>query len=457
MSLRSGTPPYFEAGRRGGWAVRVALLVMIQWSLGCSDSTGSGECDEQPAAVQRSAPQAWHQSGMDPQRVLGGGEWLSVYADFRYTCGIRTDSSLWCWGQHRSGRLGDGSAADRDVPVAVDVERSADWHTVALADFLTCGLRGSSDEPKQLWCWGSQDNGIVSQAYPRPTSVSPRREPLSSRSWLGVRKNLRLSDVAIGDAHSCVLTVDGRVYCAGGGPDRMGAPMCPPFAGDWCPVDVSLVVPASPFRALAVGSKHSLAVTRDGVMYGWGGNHRGQVGQGSSIQDVPRAVPVDLALLPGRPAVHMVVAGTHHSCALFSGGVLACWGSNDGGCLGLGDTNDRYRPTPVRMDGALSGKEVVQLDAGFNFTCALSSEGDVICWGANYCSDPVHGNMDRTPCSPVFVAGPAVGHELPFRQVSCGCSHACAVNSRNEIFCWGSGEGPWLGRGPDNEDTSEAR
>ncbi len=452
---RSDRLPACVAGR-GNRAVAVAFLVLLLGAPGCWDSAGSREGDDPSRPVSRPlVPEAWNQAGIDPQPVMGGGEWVSVYADFRYTCGIRTDASLWCWGQHRSGRIGDGAAADRDVPVSV--AQDADWRTVALADFLTCGLEGESIHRLRLWCWGSQDEGVVSQEYPAPTSVSPRKELLSSRSWWGLRKDLKLSDIAIGDAHSCALTVDGKVYCAGGGPERMGSGACPPFAGTWCPVDVSLVTDASPFTALAVGSKHSLAVTQDGLLYGWGGNHRGQVGHGSVGGDVPRPVPVSLDSLPGRPSVQQVAAGTFHSCALWSGGLLACWGSNDTGCLGLGDTTDRDRPTPVRMEGVLSGRGVVQVDAGFNFTCAVSSDGNVICWGANYCSHAVHGNMDRTACSPVFVAGPALGHPVAFRQVSCGCTHACAVDARNEIYCWGAGKGPWLGRGPDREDESSPR
>jgi alpha-tubulin suppressor-like RCC1 family protein len=444
LSRRSPMLP-LRMARTGLRALWIVSLVVLLWgSPGCSDSPDRTEDEKQPAADPQPLLTGWHQPGMDP-RPVPGGEWLSVHADFQYTCAIRLDGSLRCWGRHRSGRLGDAAAVDRDSPVAAG--SAADWKAVALADFLTCGLRGAGSE-LDLWCWGSQDNGKVSQQYPRPTSVSPERERVVSRSWLGVPRDLKPADVAIGDAHTCLLTEDGRIYCAGGGPDRMGAPTCPPFAGDWCPVDVSKVIPASPFMSLAVGSKHSLAVTRDGILYGWGGNHRGQVGTGVSGGDVRMAVPVDVGLLPDSPTVQQVAAGTHHACAIFSGGMLACWGSNDGGCLGVGDVADRNRPTPVSMTGALSGTQILQVDAGFDFTCALSADGDVICWGLNYCSDPVQGKMERTACGPIIVAGPTVGHPAPFRQVSCGCSHACAVNARNEIYCWGAGEGPWLGRGP---------
>jgi LPXTG-motif cell wall-anchored protein len=82
-----------------------------------------------------------------------------------------------------------------------------------------------------------------------------------------------------------------------------------------------------------------------------------------------------------------ISTGNSHTCALLSSGAVKCWGYNDNGQLGLGDTNKRG-DGPGEMGAALpvvdlgSGVTVTAISTGDEHTCALSS-GAVKCWGAN--------------------------------------------------------------------------
>jgi hypothetical protein len=86
--------------------------------------------------------------------------------------------------------------------------------------------------------------------------------------------------------------------------------------------------------------------------------------------------------------VRQVVAGAEHSCVLFGSGELKCWGANDSGQLGLGDTDDRGGE-PHDLGAALAAvplgtnDAVTALAAGGRHTCALLRSGRVRCWGAN--------------------------------------------------------------------------
>jgi alpha-tubulin suppressor-like RCC1 family protein len=99
-----------------------------------------------------------------------------------------------------------------------------------------------------------------------------------------------------------------------------------------------------------------------------------------------------------------VSAGGYHGCALRPNGTIACWG-DDG--EGMGVTSP-------------PGGVFTQISAAFNHSCGLRSNGDIDCWGA-----PTWGK-----------AADQVG---PFVQVSAGYDHTCAVRSGGVAFCWGGG------------------
>jgi alpha-tubulin suppressor-like RCC1 family protein len=124
----------------------------------------------------------------------------------------------------------------------------------------------------------------------------------------------------------------------------------------------------------------------------WGGNERGQLGlgdttwRGDNNGEMGYNLPaVDLGV--GGTAL-AIAAGYVHTCALLSGGNQMCWGDNDLGQLGLGDTTWRgdnpdemgYNLAPVYLG---AGKSAAGITANGQHTCALLSDGSVKCWGYN--------------------------------------------------------------------------
>jgi alpha-tubulin suppressor-like RCC1 family protein len=70
--------------------------------------------------------------------------------------------------------------------------------------------------------------------------------------------------------------------------------------------------------------------------------------------------------------------GEGYACALTTGGQVWCWGSNDSGQLGgAGDSGPTPRQVPIEGDG------VVEISAGLQHACARQADGTVWCWGSN--------------------------------------------------------------------------
>jgi alpha-tubulin suppressor-like RCC1 family protein len=83
---------------------------------------------------------------------------------------------------------------------------------------------------------------------------------------------------------------------------------------------------------LIAGMNHFCALTKDQLVRCWGGNHHGQIGDGGA--GIERALPSQVAELPGKVAQIGSGSMAFHTCAILTDGSLSCWGRNDSGQLG---------------------------------------------------------------------------------------------------------------------------
>ena len=183
---------------------------------------------------------------------------------------------------------------------------------------------------------------------------------------------------------------------------------------------------------LAVGGGHACAVMVGGGVKCWGQQYALDsvanrdlifgVGDGTSET---RLTAVNVSGLSS--GVTELAAGGAHTCALQAGGVK-CWGTNLHGQLGDETTSGRL--TPVSVVGLGSG--VAKLAGGGNNTCAVTSGGAVLCWGFNSMGQ-VGDGTETNRVRPVAVAGLSSG----VAAVAVGSAHSCALTSGGEVLCWG--------------------
>ncbi|MEO5912945.1 MAG: cadherin-like beta sandwich domain-containing protein [Luteolibacter sp.] len=196
---------------------------------------------------------------------------------------------------------------------------------------------------------------------------------------------------------------------------------------------------------VVAGSSHNLALCSDGTLAAWGGNSSGQLGDGGSTSQ-PLAVEVDRSgVLAGKQVV-AIAAGSGHSLALCSDGTLAAWGAGGNGRLGNGDVSDSHLPVAVDQTGALAGKRVVAISAGYDFSVALCSDGTVMTWGNNqYGQTGGNSGEDRMVPSSIDQKGILSGRIVT--AVSSGLYHNLVLCSDGTLATWGWNYSGQLGDG----------
>jgi alpha-tubulin suppressor-like RCC1 family protein len=133
----------------------------------------------------------------------------------------------------------------------------------------------------------------------------------------------------------------------------------------------------------------------------------------------------------GVPAI-AVTTGLEHTCALTSEGAVVCWGFNYTGELGDAKACGDWCSAPVPVSGMSNG--VTAIAAGERHTCAITSAGRVRCWGQNRLGQLGDGTtIDRS--MPVDVVGLATG----IVAIAAGGGRTCAVTTTGAVKCWGGG------------------
>jgi alpha-tubulin suppressor-like RCC1 family protein len=304
--------------------------------------------------------------------IAGGGN---------HTLALRSDGQVLSWGKNNDFQLGDGTNADRAVPV--QLQANNDIVAVAAGYVHSLALKSNGT----VLAWGN---------YKIPLVVSGASNTIA---------------ISAGSVHSLALQSDGTVLSWGynwHGQLGDGTTTTQPN-----PVTV---VGANNIVSIAAGGQHSFALKSDGSLLSWGYNGNGQLGDGTTTD---QSIPVTVA---NTDKVISIAAGTFHNLAIKSDGTLLSWGNGD--------------LIPVPVTGA---SDIIAISAGYEHSLALKSDGTMLSWGYNIYGELGNGTQSWTN---IPTSIPGVSNIV---AISAGFNHSVALRSDGTMLSWGSDSSGQLG------------
>ncbi len=325
-------------------------------------------------------------SRLVPDSVFGGHRFSQLVAGQYHTCGLALDGSTWCWGENSQGQLGLGNRQWHSVPQLVSGAPAL--AALAADGYTTCGITTSG----VAHCWG------ISASL----SLAPVLVP----------GNQTFATIAAGFGWGCGTTGTGAALCFGGnGEGQLGDGTTTGFRVS-APVAVA---GGHLFQGLAAGSSHTCGVTTQGIGLCWGGNHVGQLGDGTlNSSNLPVAVS-------GGYVFRRVTAAFARTCGITTPDDAYCWGSNT--------------LQPAIIPGGLKWS---QLASTIGTDCGISLAGTTYCRGDGYLG---RGSVEASP-DPVPVSG---AHALV--ALTAGARHTCGLDTAGQAWCWGENAFGELGNG----------
>jgi len=290
-------------------AVKKSDGTIWAWGSNSSGQLGNDNTTDSKVPVQVSS-------------VSGLTDAIAVAAGNAHTVALKSDKTVWTWGDNAKGQLGNGNAGgNSNVPVPVS--GLTDVIAIAAGNLHTVAVKSDGT----VWAWGSNSTGQLGNGTTTDSNVPVQVSGLA-----------HVIAVAAGSSHTVALDSDGTVRAWGD--NTYGQLGDGTNTQETTPVKVNDLSDAI---AVAAGSIHTAAVKTDGTVWAWGRNSNGQLGNGTTTDS---NVPVQVS---GLAHVIAVAAGSSHTVALKTDDTIWAWGNNSNGQLGDGTTNQATIPVQVQL------------------------------------------------------------------------------------------------------------
>ena len=278
------------------------------------------------------------------QTVAGGTTWQSISMGGYAAAAIKTDGTLWLWGQNSNGQLGDDTITTKSSPVQT-VAGGTTWAKVATG-YHTSAIKNDGT----LWMWGNNSNGQLGD-----NTITKKSSPVQT-----VAGGTNWQQSSNGRYFVSAIKNDGTLWMWGDNSEGQ--------LGDNTRTNrsspVQTVAGGSNWSQVAAGLTHTLATKTDGTLWAWGANNYGGLGDGTTTS---RSSPVQIAG-GGTTWNNKIAAGLRYSGAIKTDGTLWLWGENDQGQIGDGTRTQSSVPVKV---GLLTTWQ--QLSLGQGHTTAIKT------------------------------------------------------------------------------------
>ena len=200
------------------------------------------------------------------QTIAGGTNWkqVSVSVDERSTYAIKTDGSLWAWGNNTDGKLGIQVFLNQNVSSPTVVGSDKTWKLVSAGSSFAAAIKTDGT----LWTWGGNGAGQLGDNTTTSKS-SPIQTIASGTNW---------KQVAAGAGAIAAIKSDGTLWVWGNNTDgELGTNNTTSYSSP-----IQTIASGTNWKQVSVGLSFTAAVKTDGTLWTWGLNDFGQLGSNST-------------------------------------------------------------------------------------------------------------------------------------------------------------------------------
>jgi len=372
------------------------------------------------------------ESGKNEPQQIGTDLWLNVSVGENNVCGIviatptSTSGALYCFGSNTDGQLGLDSAVIHSSSLPVQIGSATDWTSVSVGYNDLCAIRSSS-----IYCIGNNQNGQFGI-----TSGSTNYDVLTESSFA----NNAAGTISMGDQHSCFLTrasggnPGGTAFCAGQNPLGNLGDGTTTNSSDWVPVAGShkfSSISAGNHLTCGIASSATTPSSDAGKAFCWGRNSSGELGAGVGVEKL------EPWLVDATKTFVSLQVGDTHVCGVTTNGELYCWGSNQNGKSGVTDSS--VNVTAIHRIG--TANNWAEVSTGDSQSCARTTATRTVpsatqCWGMR----TALGNGQVS-----YFNTPTKLPEANWLSISSGSSSRCGIQGASlpgKLVCFG---GNWNG------------
>lgn len=318
----------------------------------------------------------------------GVSRFIDIAAGHQFTCAIAEDGTAYCWGSDGAGQLGNGDeTGNKNLPFPVSMpvaDPPVKFTQISAGNNHVCAV----DDQYRAWCWGGVVAGAGRGKLGHGIDSNGRNAPIAVELPAEVEG---FTYISAGGSHTCALDTNDNAWCWGdqssgrlGNNEILGVDVISPTE----------VVTDAEFIFINAGNGHTCALTEANDAYCWGSNAGSKLGVNSPDAQVAFPTKVVDGENSGGKFVS-IAAGTNFTCGIGADHVVYCWGIDQWGALGNGIAEvNSATPAAVNLsfvNSYLNGNTPYFVEvwnentsvttAGTN--CALTTQYTVFCWGLN--------------------------------------------------------------------------
>lgn len=200
-----------------------------------------------------------------PTQIGNSTDWAIISVGSDHTIALKTNGTLWAWGKNSFGQLGDGTLINKKNPTQIGTANN--WEFISTSNNHTIAKKTDGT----LWAWGLNDNGQLGDG----TSINKNipTQINSDNNW---------QNAVAGGGHTIALKTDGSLWSWGlNNAGQLGNDTSTNFG---IPNDTPIqITTTTDWQNIYAGANHTIALKTDGTFWAWGNNYSGQYGDGTNV------------------------------------------------------------------------------------------------------------------------------------------------------------------------------